>query len=130
MSLSATEVLPRPRAISAEVTNDVTSRSLVVRCPDTEAGYGRLLWREAYAALKKDDEVGRWSGLYADAYDVGARLAYGVPGDNQTLKFHFPLDGSTAYTTLTAKPGLYAIVTLDASIRTAPGLSGGQAPTL
>ena len=117
MSLSATEVLPRPRAISAEVTNDVTSRSLVVLCPDTEAGYGRLLWREAYAALKKDDEVGRWSGLYADAYDVGARLAYGVPGDNQTLKFHFPLDGSTAYTTLTAKPGLYAIVTLDASTR-------------
>ena len=45
--------------------------------------------------------------------DVGARLAYAIPGDNQTLKFHFPLDGSTAYTTLTAKPGLYAIVTLD-----------------
>ena len=53
--------------------------------------------------------------LYASADGVGYRIAYAVPGDHLTLKFHFPLDGSTAYTTLTAKPGLYAIVVIDAS---------------
>ena len=51
---SATETLPRPKAISAAVSNDVTSRSLIVRCPETESGYGRFLWREAFALLKRD----------------------------------------------------------------------------
>jgi hypothetical protein len=114
-AVAATEVVPRPKAISAAVSNDVTSRSLVVRCPDTESGYGRLLWREAFAALKKDDERGR-TDLYASRF-YEDRLAYAVPGDLQTLRFHFPLDGSTAYTELTAKPGLRAIVTIDISTR-------------
>jgi hypothetical protein len=114
MTTAATETIPRPLAISAAVSNDVTWRTLVVRLPETEVGYGRLLWREAYAALKRDDEVGR-ADLYASALGVGDRLSYAVPGDLQTLKFHFPVDGNTAYASLIAKPGLYAIVTIDRS---------------
>ena len=114
MSLSATETLPRPKAISAAVSNDVTSRSLIVRCPDTESGYGRFLWREAFALLKRDSERGGRPGLYASR-SYTEQLAYAVPGDLQTLRFHFPLDGRTAYTELTAEPGLYAIVTIDRS---------------
>jgi hypothetical protein len=109
VSLYATERVPQPYAVTCAVSNDVVSRTLVVRLPETEVGYGRLLWREAYAALKRDDEVGR-SDLYASA--LGAdRLAYAVPGDLQTLKFHFP-PGVTAYSKLISKP-VYAIVTID-----------------
>ena len=115
MTLSATETVPRPKAISAAVSNDVTTRTLVVRCPDTESGYGRFLWREAFALLKRDSELGRGAGLYAYAWGEGDRRFYAVPGDLQTLRFHFPLDGRTAYTELTAEPGLYAIVTIDRS---------------
>ena len=58
MSLSATETLPRPKAISAAVSNDVTSRTLVVRCLRTESGYSRLLWRETYALIGRLQSLG------------------------------------------------------------------------
>ena len=70
-----------------------------------------MLWREAYAALKMDDSVGR-ADLYASALGASDRLSYAVPGDLQTLKFHFPV-GNTAYASSIGKPGLYAIVTVD-----------------
>ena len=116
MSLAATETLPRPKAISAAVTNDVTSRTLVVRLPDTESGYNRLLWREAFMAYRAAAESGWLRGrqLWASGASPD-RTPYATPGDLQTLRFHFPLDGSTAYTSLTAEPGLYAIVTIDRS---------------
>ena len=106
--------LPQPLAISAAVSNDVLSRTLVVRLPeDAKSSYAALRWREAYGALRREDEVGR-EDLYAAA--LGAdRLAYAVPGDLQTLRFHFQ-PGIHAYATLIAKPGLRAIVTVDRGI--------------
>lgn len=113
MSLFATEKLPSPVAITAAVSNDVLSRTLVVRLPETEVGYARLLWREAYQAYRAAEESG-WRGntapLWATA--LGAdRLAYAVPGDLQTMKFHFE-PGKTVYAQLIAKP-VAAIVTID-----------------
>jgi membrane-associated phospholipid phosphatase len=107
----ATTPIPQPYAISAAFTNDVLSRTLVVRLPETEVGYGRLLWREAYAAYAADEESGWGRGpVYASALGAG-RLAYAVPGDLQTLRFHFP-SGAPAYAQLIAKP-VSAIVTID-----------------
>ena len=114
MTVQARERLPQPYAITAAVTNDFASRSLFVRLPDSEIGYPRLLWREAFAAYSRAEESG-WRGgvspLYASALGAGDRLAYPVPGDLQMLKFHFP-PGNTAYGPLISKP-LYAIVTID-----------------
>jgi hypothetical protein len=110
----ATTPLPSPLAVVAAVSNDFPSRTLIVRLPETEAGYSRLLWREAFAAYSRAEESG-WSGgrpLYASALGAGDRLAYAVPGDLSALKFHFPV-GNSAYAGLIGKPGLYAIVTID-----------------
>jgi hypothetical protein len=111
----ATTPVPQPMAVDAAVSNDVLSRTLVVRLPETEKGYARLLWREAFRAYKAAEESG-WSGgtapLWATA--LGAdRIAYAMPGDLQTLKFHFP-PGETIYARLISKP-VSAIVTLDRS---------------
>ena len=106
MSVQARERLPQPYAITAAVSNDVLSRTLSVRLPETEVGYARLLWREAYQAYKAAKESG-WSGgrpLHASALGTD-RLAYAVPGDLQTLKFTFQ-PGVTAYTLLISKSGL------------------------
>jgi hypothetical protein len=115
VSVQARERLPQPYAITAAVSNDVLSRTLVVRLPETEVGYSRLLWRGAFAAYSRAEESG-WSGgtapLWASA--LGAdRLAYAMPGDLQTLKFHFP-PGVAAYASLISKP-VAAIVTIDRS---------------
>jgi hypothetical protein len=93
VSLLQTEKLPSPHAVDCAVSNDVLSRTLVVRLPQTEVGYSKLLWREAFAAYSRAEESG-WSGggspLWASA--LGAdRIAYAMPGDLQTLKFHFPV---------------------------------------
>jgi hypothetical protein len=61
VSVQARERLPQPYAITAAVSNDVLSRTLVVRLPETEVGYSRLLWREAFAAYSRAEESG-WSG--------------------------------------------------------------------
>lgn len=115
MSVQARERLPQPLAITAAVTNDFPSRTLIVRLPETEVGYSRLLWREAFAAYRAAEESG-WSGntspLYAYALGAGDRIAYATPGDLSTLKFHFPV-GNTAYVGLIGKPRLYAIATID-----------------
>jgi hypothetical protein len=84
-----------------------------VRLPQTEVGYSKLLWREAFQAYRTAEESG-WGGntspLWASA--LGAdRIAYAVPGDLQTLKFHFE-PGKTVYASLISKP-VYAIVTID-----------------
>jgi hypothetical protein len=111
---AATVPVPQPYAVECAVSNDILSRTLVVRLPQTEVGYARLLWREAFQAYRAAEENG-WSigtsPLWAGA--LGAdRLAYAVPGDLQTLKFHFE-PGKTVYAQLIAKPGLRAIVTID-----------------
>ena len=115
MSLFATERVPSPMAISAAVSNEVLSRTLVVRLPETEKGYTRLLWREAFGAYSRAEESG-WSGGTAplSASALGAdRITYAMPGDLQTLKFHFPV-GNTGYASLIAKP-VATIVTIDRS---------------
>jgi hypothetical protein len=117
VSLYATEKLPQPHAVDCAVSNDVLSRTLVVRLPQTEAGYSKLLWREAFQAYRAAGESG-WGGnaspLWASA--LGAdRLAYAVPGDLQTLKFTFPTP-APAYTQLISKP-VYAIVVIDRGLR-------------
>jgi hypothetical protein len=113
VSVQARERLPQPYAVVAAVSNDVVSPTLSVHLPQTEVGYGRLLWRDAYQAYQATEESG-WSGgtapLYASA--LGAdRIAYATPGDLQTLQFHFE-PGKTVYAQLIAKP-LSAIVTID-----------------
>lgn len=61
MSVQARERLPQPYAVVAAVSNDVVSPTLSVHLPQTEVGYGRLLWREAYQAYQATEESG-WSG--------------------------------------------------------------------
>jgi hypothetical protein len=68
---------------------------------------GRCWWREAFQAYRAAEENG-WSGgtnpLYASALRAGDRLAYAIPGDLQTLKFHFE-PGKTVYAQLIAETG-------------------------
>jgi hypothetical protein len=72
VTLYATEKrLPQPHAVDCVVSNDVLSRTLVVRLPQTEVGYPKLLWREAFQAYKAAEESG-WGGntspLWASAW--------------------------------------------------------------
>ena len=62
---AATVPVPSPYAIDCAATNDVLSRTLVVRLPETEVGYARLLWREAFAAYSTAEESG-WGGNGAE----------------------------------------------------------------
>ena len=110
MSVQARERLPQPYAVVAAVSNDVVSPTLSVHLPQTEVGYGRLLWHEAYQATEESGWSGGTAPLYASA--LGAdRIAYATPGDLQTLQFHFE-PGKTVYAQLIAKP-LSAIATID-----------------
>ena len=112
MSLSATETLPRPLVAVGVVVADPASRTLSVRLSDLEAGYSRLLYREAFQALKLDFEAGR-PGLPVYASAPGAwRVAHAVPGDFGMLLFRFP---EAAYKELVGKPGLTASIVLDRS---------------
>jgi hypothetical protein len=61
VSLFATERLPQPYAIDCPVSNDVLSRTLVVRLPEKAGGYEKLLWRQAYQAYRAAEESG-WGG--------------------------------------------------------------------
>ena len=67
--------------------------------PQTLSGYQKLWWRTAHEALVKAEQNG-WPSAGAPfvyAHGVGQTdIAYGVPGDNLTLKFHFPV-GEDAY---------------------------------
>ena len=114
MSLSATETLPRPLIAVGVVVADFASRTLSVRLSDLESGYSRLLYREAFQALKLDFEAGR-PGLPVYASAPGAfHVAHAVPGDFGILLFRFQ-DGP--YRELVGKPGLTASIVLDRSTR-------------
>jgi hypothetical protein len=118
VSLFATEQVLQPYAVSCAVSNDVVSRTLSVRLSQTEVGYPRLLWREAYQACVRDEESG-WGGdgqLWASVQGAGGRVAYAIPGELQTLNFRFQ-PGVATYAQLVGKPGVYAIVTLDRGLR-------------
>ncbi len=115
---AATVPVPSPLAVDGVVFNDVATRSLVVRRPETAGGYEKLLWREAHAALVAAVESG-WRGEHPFVWGSGLgnrEIVHGLPGENLTLTFHFPV-GVAAYASLVGKPGLAAIVTLDRSLR-------------
>jgi hypothetical protein len=83
VSLFATERVPSPLAVDGAVTNDVATRTLVVRRPDTAGGYGKLLWREAHAALTRAADSG-WRGGHPYVWGgaLGNRqIVHGSPGD-------------------------------------------------
>jgi hypothetical protein len=116
VSLYATEKLPAPLAMDGVVTNDVGTRTLIVSRPDQASGYEKLWWRTAYEALQRA-ERGGWAGdvPYLSAHGLGQRdIAHGLPGDNLSLEFHFPV-GVAAYGVLVSQPGLRALVTVDKS---------------
>ena len=117
-TLPVVEQVLQPYAVDCAVSNDVVSRTLTVRLPQTVVGYPRLLWREAYQSYAKDEESG-WYGdgqVWASVQGAGDRVAYAIPGELQTLNFRFQ-PGVAAYAQLVGKPGVYAIVTLDRGLR-------------
>ena len=114
-----TEALPRPRAAIGVVFADVVARTLTVRLSEGESGYTKLLWREGWQALRRAQEAG-WPpggppGIWADV-PGGRRVVHGQPVDGGMLSFHFP-PGAAGYTALIAKPGVRAIIVMDASSR-------------
>ena len=117
--------LPRPRAISGLVTNDVAARTLVVRRPSHISGYEAFSWRQAHEQLVNADERA-WNNTYQEwvrdnvpslwCSTPGQRnVVKGTPGPNLELHFHFPAgtDAGKVYTELVSKPNLAALVTVD-----------------
>ena len=116
MSLFATEKLPSPMAMAGIVSIDNWRRNLVVSRPDTLGGYEKLSWRTAHEALVKAERVG-WGSATPTLWAHGAgetNIAWGLPGDNLTLSFHFPA-GKEVYTKLVSQPGLACFVMVDRS---------------
>lgn len=117
--MTATEVLPEPQAIDAVVFVDAVERTLTVRLPDAAGGYSKLLWRDAWQALRQGQEAG-WPPdaapwIYADLAG-GDRSVYGRPAEGGTLQFQFP-PGAPGFAALISKPGVIAVVTADRSTR-------------
>jgi hypothetical protein len=117
VSLLARETLPQPHEAIGVVSNDLAQRTLTVKLSDTVNGYTKLLWRQAFQALKASEEGGWANGhptVWAstpNAYQV----AYAQPGNPDwggQLRFEFPI-GAEAYTKLISKPGLTASVWID-----------------
>lgn len=79
-SLYATEKLPSPHEAIGVVSNDLPNRTLTVRLSDAANGYTRLLWKEAFQALRRSEELGRYGDatVYAStdsAYQVASARA-------------------------------------------------------
>ena len=114
---STSTPLPSPMAMLGLVTIDNWQRNLIVRRPENLSGYEKLAWRRGHELLVQAEQSG-WPSTGAPfVYAHGAGqtdIAYAVPGDNLTLKFHFPA-GKDAYRELVSKPGLTAFVTVDRS---------------
>jgi hypothetical protein len=111
---AAIERAPRPLVAVGVVSNDVVARTLVVRLSETAEGYARLLWRQGHQALVRAEEAGYRTGtptVWASA-PGGWRVAFAVPGDGGTLRFHFH-PGDPSYRALVSTPGLSATVVVD-----------------
>jgi len=116
MSLFATERVPQPLVMDGIVRNDPAARTLTVLRPDQASGYQKVTWRMAHEALVRAEQLG-WpaAGQTLWAHGVGqTSIAFGLPGPNLTLNFHFPV-GKREYVELVSKPGLRALVTIDRS---------------
>jgi hypothetical protein len=118
VSLLARERLPQPHEATGVVSNDLSNRTLTVKLSDQANGYTRLLWREAFRALRSSEEGGWRNGhptVWASTPNA-FQVAYAQPGSPDwggQLKFAFP--SGDAYTKLISKPGLYASVWIDRS---------------
>jgi hypothetical protein len=108
VSLMAVERIPQPHEAVGVVSNDLANRTLIVKLSDQANGYTKLLWKEAFQALRLSEQVGWrdsaptvWAST-PDAYQV----SHAVTGDaafGGMLKFTFP-HGESAYSKLISKP--------------------------
>ena len=112
---AATTPLPRPRAIDGAVENDISNRTLIVRRPKHIAGYEAFMWRQAHEALALSEELGGYVDTPWCGYGANRRLVPATPGENLTLRFHFPAgtEAGKVYTELVSRPGLTAAVVVD-----------------
>jgi len=114
---AATTPLPRPRAITAPVENDISARTLVVKRPRDGSGYEAFMWRQAWERLRNADERGLYWGDANVRCSVPGHpdLVAASAGEQLTLRFHFPAgtEAGKVYTELVSEPGLSAIVTVD-----------------
>ena len=119
MSIYATEKVPQPVIVDGVVDIDIAQRTLAVRRSELTNGYGRLLWREAHAALVRAEEGG-WrtsQSLRASAaIPGGLQVASVTPGNYGMLLCRFP-PGESSFSELVGKPGLTAAVGIDRSTR-------------
>jgi hypothetical protein len=113
--VTAVEALPQPQAVDAVVFVDAVERTLTARLRDQAGGYERLLWTQAWQALRRAWEAG-WPAngapwVFADV--PGARqVVHGLPTEGGTLQFSFP-PGTPGFAELISKPGVVAVVTVD-----------------
>jgi hypothetical protein len=112
-----TEVIPRPKAITAAVFIDGLSRTLTVRQAEPAGGYESALWRSAWQALRRAEQAG-WPEdaapwVWADA-PKSYRVIHGVPAEGGALSFTWPV-GSPGFAELVGRPGLYALAVVDIS---------------
>jgi hypothetical protein len=118
---AATTPLPQPLAITAPVTADFATMTLIVRRPEAAGGTEKLLWRESHAALTSAEERGWPSGTqFVWGSAPGSyQFAHAAPGPNLTLLFAFAVRTPAAqvYAALVGRPGLSAFVTADKSTR-------------
>jgi hypothetical protein len=109
--------LPQPHEATGVVSNDLANRTLTVKLSDQANGYTRLLWREAFRALRASEEGGWRAGsstVYAStpqAFQV-AHATAGSADFGGMLNFCFA-PGVEAYTKLISSPGLTATVWID-----------------
>jgi hypothetical protein len=116
MVTAAATPVPQPMAMAGIVTNNVMTRTLVVSRPDTLGGYERHSWRVAHEQLVRAERAG-WDSNVPTLWASGSGetdIAWGLPGDNLTLLFHFPA-GREVYTKLVSRPGLTCWVMVDRS---------------
>ena len=114
MTTAAPERIPTPLAVDASVTADIASRTLAVRLADAASGYERHLWREAHAALSREEDRG-WYGSSATVWCSSPsqrNIVSATAGDFQMLLARFR-PGESAFTELVGRPRLYAIVVID-----------------
>jgi hypothetical protein len=117
VSLLARERLPQPHEATGVVSNDVSNRTLTVKLSDQANGYTKLLWREAFRALRSSEEGG-WRNSHSTVYastPQAYQVAHATAGNADfggMLKFAFS-PSEQAYTKLIGSPGLTATVWID-----------------
>jgi hypothetical protein len=108
------DALPRPLAAPAKVTIDAAERTLVVKQVPDVRGYAKVLWSEGHRAQVQSLQMAPGDAA-PTVWAAGAghdRIAYGLPGDAETLRFRFSR-GDPNYRKLVSTPGLTATVVVD-----------------